>query len=131
MLLQVLLIVHILICMALVALILMQRSEGGVLGVGGGGSGGGMFTARGAANVLTKGTTILGIAFFTTSMALTLLSGGGQPKSVLDSLDETESTLSAPLLPDPLAEPEADTPAPAANPARIDPPAPADSPAQN
>lgn len=58
------------IAIALVALVLMQRSEGGALGIGGGG---GLMTGRGAANVLTRTTTILAISFFATSIALTVL----------------------------------------------------------
>ena len=53
-----LLVIHGLITLALVAVILLQRSEGGALGIGGGG-GGGLMTARGAANLLTRATTIL------------------------------------------------------------------------
>lgn len=117
---QILLIVHILICVALVALILMQRSEGGVLGVGGGG-GGGMFTARGATDLLTRGTTILGVAFFVTSITLTLLSGGGAPRSVLDTTPaEAPAPVTAPLLaPEPTTNaptPEAPTETPAETP---------------
>jgi len=81
----VLIIVHLLVTIALTIVILLQRSEGGALGIGGGGGAGGLFTARGAASALTRTTVALGILFFTTSLALTMLSlGGVQPTSILD-----------------------------------------------
>ena len=68
----VLLTLHILVCLALVGLILLQRSEGGALGMGGGP--GDMMTTRGAANILTRSTSLLGAAFFLTSILLTAFS---------------------------------------------------------
>ena len=70
MILNLLLVVQIIICVCLVAVILMQRSEGGALGMGGGGSGGFM-TARGAGNLLTRTTAILATLFFLVSFGLT------------------------------------------------------------
>lgn len=67
----VLLLIHLMIAVALVALVLMQRSEGGALGIGGGG-GGGFLTGRGTANLLTRATAMLAAAFFVTSILLTL-----------------------------------------------------------
>jgi preprotein translocase subunit SecG len=73
----VLIVIHLLIAISLIFVIMLQRSEGGALGMGGGGSGlGGLFSPRGAANTLTRTTVILGILFFVTSMTLTLLSLG-------------------------------------------------------
>jgi len=66
----VLLILHLMIAAALVGVVLLQRSEGGALGIGGGG---GFMTGRGAANFLTRVTAALAAAFFGTSMLLTLL----------------------------------------------------------
>jgi preprotein translocase subunit SecG len=82
----VLIIIHLLIAIALIFVVLLQRSEGGALGIGGSGSGlGGLFSPRGAASTLTKTTAVLGILFFTTSMALTLLSLGARaPTSILN-----------------------------------------------
>jgi preprotein translocase subunit SecG len=65
-----LLILHLLIALALVSVVLLQRSEGGALGIGGGG---GFMTGRGAANFLTRITPGLAAAFFVTSLALTLV----------------------------------------------------------
>ncbi|MGF1650156.1 MAG: preprotein translocase subunit SecG [Hyphomicrobiaceae bacterium] len=72
----VVLIIHLLIAVALVGVVLMQKSEGGALGIGGGGGGGGGFlTGRGTANLLTRTTAILAVAFFCTSMLLAILAG--------------------------------------------------------
>jgi len=73
MLLGILLTVHILVCIALVAVVLLQRSEGGALGMGGGPAG--FMTARGAGDLLTRTTWILFTAFLVLSVALTLISG--------------------------------------------------------
>jgi preprotein translocase subunit SecG len=84
----VLIIVQLLVSIALVIVVLLQRSEGGALGMGGGGSGlGGLFSPRGAADTLTQTTIILGALFFISSIGLTLLSlhGSGRPTSILDS----------------------------------------------
>lgn len=67
----VLLVIHLMIAAALVGVVLLQRSEGGALGIGGGG--GGFLTGRGTANLLTRVTAGLAVAFFITSLALTLL----------------------------------------------------------
>jgi preprotein translocase subunit SecG len=83
----VLIIIHLLVAVGLIFVVLLQRSEGGALGMGGGGSGlGGLFSQRGAANTLTRTTVILGVVFFATSMALTLLAlGGRQTTSILNT----------------------------------------------
>ena len=75
----VLLVLHLLIALALIGVVLLQRSEGGALGMGGGGGGGSLFSARGVGNTLTRTTAILAVIFFITSIGLTLLSihGGG------------------------------------------------------
>lgn len=79
----VLIVFHLMIVIALVATVLLQRSEGGALGVGGGG---GFMTGRGQANALTRATAILGTLFFVTSLALTLLAHYNRaPKSLLDA----------------------------------------------
>jgi len=67
----VLLIVHMMIAAAMIGVVLLQRSEGGALGIGGGG--GGFMTGRGAANFLTRVTAGLAAAFFVTSLALSLI----------------------------------------------------------
>lgn len=67
----VLLVIHLMVAAALVGVVLLQKSEGGALGIGGGG--GGFLTGRGTANLLTRATAMLAAAFFTTSIALSLL----------------------------------------------------------
>jgi preprotein translocase subunit SecG len=76
----VLIVIHLMVVLALIGVVLIQRSEGGGLGIGGGGggAGGGFFTARGTANVLTRATAILAGAFFLTSIALTVVAGWGR-----------------------------------------------------
>ena len=69
----VLLTIEVVVCIAMIGVILLQRSEGGGLGMGGGGGMGGLMTGRGAANALTRATVILATIFITTSIALTLL----------------------------------------------------------
>ncbi|MEL6060401.1 MULTISPECIES: preprotein translocase subunit SecG [unclassified Methylobacterium] len=83
----VLIVVHLIIVLALIGVVLLQRSEGG-LGLGGGGSGGvaGFMTGRGQANALTRATAILAALFFATSLLLAVLSHRSQaPKSILDT----------------------------------------------
>jgi preprotein translocase subunit SecG len=78
----VLIVVHLMIVVTLVAVVLLQRSEGGALGVGGGS---GFMTGRGQANVLTRATAILAALFFVTSLGLTVLAGFGRGQhSILD-----------------------------------------------
>lgn len=70
----VVLVIHIMVAAALVGLVLLQRSEGGALGIGGGGgAGGGFMSGRGAANLLTRVTAVFAAAFFVTSILLTLI----------------------------------------------------------
>lgn len=76
---NVLLVVHLIIAVAMILLILIQRNAqdgGGLLGSGGG-TMGGMFTARGSANVLSRTTAFLAIAFIVTSLLLTVLANQG------------------------------------------------------
>jgi preprotein translocase subunit SecG len=68
-----LLIIQIFITLALIGVILLQRSEGGALGMGGGNSGGSMFTARGSANLLTRVTAVLAALFMGNCLFMTVL----------------------------------------------------------
>ena len=67
-------VVHLFIVLALIGVVLLQKSEGGALGIGGGG---GFMTSRGSANVLTRATAILAGVFFLTSLVLSILAGWG------------------------------------------------------
>ena len=80
----ILLVAMILISVALTAVILLQRSEGGALGMGGGPSG--FMTARGAGNLLTRATSILAIAFFVCAISLTIAGNFARgSRSVIDA----------------------------------------------
>ncbi len=81
-------VIHLMIVLALVGVVLLQRSEGGGLGIGGGS---GFMTARGAANALTRATAILAAAFFVTSLGLSLIARyGEQPMDILDRVPATQ-----------------------------------------
>ena len=118
---SVLLVIHLIVALCLIATVLLQRSEGGALGMGGGGGGGGggFLSGRGAANALTRTTAILTVAFFATSIMLTLLARqDSAPSSVLDQAGQQSqgSTPNAPsnsVLPQLPASPSP-TPEPAA-----------------
>lgn len=93
----VLIVFEIMIAVALIIVILLQRSEGGAFGMGGGGSGlGGLFSPRGAADTLTRTTAILAALFFLVCIGLNLVAlRGHSERSILDS----PSTATSPLLP--------------------------------
>jgi len=82
---NVVLIIHLLLAVTLIGLVLLQRSEGGGLGMGGGGDG--AMSGRAAASAITKLTWILSIAFICTSLGLTILQvQKSSGSSVLDQL---------------------------------------------
>ncbi len=83
---NVLLVIHLLIALAMVGLILLQRSEGGALGIGGSGSG--LMTGRAAGNLLTRATGILAAGFFVTSLGLALLANAGHATSNASIMDQ-------------------------------------------
>jgi preprotein translocase subunit SecG len=115
-----LLVVHGLIALALVGVILLQKSEGGGLGIGGG-TGGGLMTARGAANLLTRSTTVLAILFIGSSILLAVLAAGtNKVKPVDTSLAQTAPAKPAPATPPLTGMPgmPGGTPAPATAPAQ-------------
>ena len=93
-----LLIVQTMIAVALISVILMQRSEGGGLGVGGSSSG--FMTARGAADFLTRSTAILGGLFITLSIVLAAIAGATrEPTKVDTSLANQVAPATAPATP--------------------------------
>lgn len=103
---QVLLVAHIIVAAILVILVLLQRSEGGALGIGGGGPGG-LMSGRAAGNVLTKSTGILATAFFATSILLTVFSQNLGDKAVDFDTDVPAPAAIEPVTPAP-AEPQED-----------------------
>src|SRR5215475_16096221 len=115
----VLIVIHLMVVLALVAVVLIQRSEGGGLGIGGGS--GGFMTGRGQANLLTRTTAILAGGFFLTSLLLSLLAGySGTSTSVLDQIHQpaapSPAAPSGNLL-DQLRGPQPTAPAPSPAPA--------------
>ncbi|MGO1117517.1 preprotein translocase subunit SecG [Rhodovibrionaceae bacterium A322] len=98
----VLLVVHLLIIVALVFVVLLQRSEGGALGIGGGGGGAGLMTGRGTANLLTRTTAILAGLFMMTSLALSIWSssaGTQRNQSIMDQAPAVQTEPAAPSEP--------------------------------
>ncbi|MCM2474836.1 preprotein translocase subunit SecG [Rhizobium sp. CG5] len=80
----VLIVIHLMIVLALVGVVLIQRSEGGGLGIGGGS---GFMSARGTANALTRTTAILAGLFFVTSLGLGILARyESKPTDILDRI---------------------------------------------
>ena len=90
----VLIVIHLMVVLALVGVVLLQRSEGGGLGIGGGS---GFMTARGASNALTRATAILAIAFFATSLTLSILARYSERD--IDILNRIPANNSAPGAP--------------------------------
>ena len=83
----VLLIIHLFVTLALIGVVLIQRSEGGGLGIGSSQGMGGLMSGRGTANLLTRATAVLGAVFFVMSLSLALLNRGSSTvgKSLLDA----------------------------------------------
>ncbi len=93
----IILVIHLLVILTLIIVVLLQRSEGGGLGIGGGG-GGGLVSVRGSANLLTRTTAILAVAFFVTSLTLAIMASSRmEPRSIMDE---------APAVPAAPAQPE-------------------------
>ncbi len=83
----ILLVILIIIAVVMIGIILIQRSEGGALGIGGGGPGA-LFSARGSANLLTRVTAVLAALFMVLSLVLAVIAGGGDGGSVLDRVED-------------------------------------------
>ena len=84
---HVVIVIHLMLVLALIGVVLLQRSEGGGLGIG---STGGFMSSRGTANVLTRATAILAALFFGTSLILSILAGlNRKPTSIIDGSSST------------------------------------------
>lgn len=95
-----LLILFLLVTLALIAVILLQRSEGGGLGIGSSQGMGGFMSGRGTANLLTRTTAILGTLFFLLALALALLDRGtALNRSILDQPATAPAVPAVPALP--------------------------------
>jgi preprotein translocase subunit SecG len=87
---SVLIVIHLLVVIALVGVVLLQRSEGGALGTGGGG---GFMTGRGQANALSRATAILGTLFFVSALLMSIIAGWSRaPHSIIDDPAGKSST---------------------------------------
>jgi preprotein translocase subunit SecG len=92
----VILVIHVFIAVALIGAVLLQRSEGGGLGMGGG-TMGGLMTSRGSASLLTRITAGLATCFMATSIVLAIMSGSTQTRrSIME-----QPTATAPAQPAP------------------------------
>jgi len=102
---QFVIVVHLMIVLSMIGVVLLQKSEGGGLGIGGGG---GFMTNRGSANVLTRATGMLAAAFFATSLLLSILAGiHRNPTTIIQSGSGSAPTAPAPGAPPatPLGQP--------------------------
>ena len=97
----VILVIHVILAICIIIAVLLQKSEGGGLGIGGSGTaGGGFMTARGTANFMTKLTAFLGGCFFLTSIILALLSSNNAPSIANEVKKEIEkSSTNKPAVP--------------------------------
>ncbi|HUB97384.1 MAG TPA: preprotein translocase subunit SecG [Stellaceae bacterium] len=94
--LTIVLVVHLMLAISLIGVVLLQKSEGGALGMGGGGMSGFM-TGRSTANLLTRTTAILAACFFATSIALAMLAANQRaPRSLLDQPASAPTSTPAP-----------------------------------
>ena len=92
---SVLIVIHLLVVIALVTVVLLQRSEGGALGMGGGS---GFMTGRAQANALSRATAILATLFFASALLMSIIAGWNRaPKSLIDA--SSPSSTSAPATP--------------------------------
>ncbi|MFP6731836.1 MAG: preprotein translocase subunit SecG [Alphaproteobacteria bacterium] len=96
---KVILVIHVILAISMIGVVLLQRSEGGALGIGGGGGGGGLLSGRSQANLLTRATAVLAGLFMLTSLTLTMMAGNsGEQRSIVDDI-QVESTTEAPAEP--------------------------------
>lgn len=106
--LHVLIVIHLIVTISLIGIVLIQKSEGGALGIGGGGgSGGGMggfMTGRETANLLTRTTAVLATCFMGLSLTIAVISNQGVEKGSI--LDSAPAAIEMPAVDAPKAEPE-------------------------
>ncbi len=82
---KVILVIHVILALSMIGVVLLQRSEGGALGIGGGG--GGLMSGRSTSNFLTKATAVLAGLFMLTSLTLTIIAGDRSgPSSIVEEI---------------------------------------------
>jgi preprotein translocase subunit SecG len=93
----VIIVIHLMLVIALTGVVLLQKSEGGGLGIGGGG---GFMSSRGTANLLTRTTAMLAAGFFVTSLVLSWLAGHDRgPSSLINGPSAPASQSGTPIAP--------------------------------
>jgi preprotein translocase subunit SecG len=98
----VVIVIHLMVVLALIGFVLLQKSEGGGLGIG---SSGGFMTSRGTANMLSRSTAVLAAVFFVTSLMLSILAGvDRKPRTVLPGGAAIPTAPAAPGAPPPLGQ---------------------------
>jgi preprotein translocase subunit SecG len=96
-------VIHLMIVAVLIGAVLLQKSEGGGLGMGGGA---GFMSSRGTANLLTRTTAVLAVGFFLTSLLLSwIASFERKPASIIDSQAPASQSQPAPAGSNPVAPP--------------------------
>ncbi len=93
----VILVIHLLLAIALIAVVLLQRSEGGALGMGGGGGMGGFMTGRATADLLTRTTAVIAACFMATSLTLAILAS--EDRNAASILDQPRPAPTEPAQP--------------------------------
>jgi len=95
---NIILIIHVVIAVLLIGSVLLQRSEGGALGIGAGNDS--LMSSRSAGNFLTKFTTIMAILFIATSISLTIIHKKTNPSgSIIDKIEKLEKQDNSPKIP--------------------------------
>ena len=92
----VVIVIHLMIVATLIATVLLQKSEGGGLGMGGGA---GFMSSRGTANLLTRTTSVLAVGFFLTSLFLSWLAGYDRKPSSIIPTSQSQPVVGAPVAP--------------------------------
>jgi len=91
----VIVVLHLMVICAMIGVVLLQKSEGGGLGMG---SAGGFLSSRGTWNLLTRSTAVLAGVFFATSLLLSVLAGWDRkPRSIIQGTTPAQETPSGPL----------------------------------
>ncbi len=108
----IILVIHLFLAIGLVGSVLLQRSEGGALGIGGSGGGmGGFMTGRATADMLTRTTAILAACFMATSIILAVMANQGREQpSILDQMLGTGGAPTTPAAPAAPTAPQAPKP---------------------
>jgi preprotein translocase subunit SecG len=94
-----LLIVHIILAILLIGSVLLQKSDGGALGIGG--TSDNLMSSRSVGNFLTKFTAVLAFLFIITSISLTLINKKDTTqKSIIDKIEQLDkNTNTQPRIP--------------------------------